>query len=111
MVTLSGGLEGTRAKAPDAVVGNGIRLNGGTTGYTTQDITIKHFDSSGVEHHEYKMVKAWPNAIADVPLDWSTDGIQEYTVTWSYDYWTNSVPDPATSVSTGSPTIINTIVT
>ena len=112
MVTLSGGLQGTRAAAHTAVTAPArIREDGGTTGYKTQDITIKHFDSSGVEHHEYKMVKAWPNAIADIPLDWSTDGIQEYTVTWSYDYWTNSVPDPATSVSTGSPTIINTIAT
>ena len=91
MVTLSGGLQGTRAAAHTAVTAAArIREDGGTTGYKTQDITIKHFDSSGVEHHEYKMVKAWPNAIADIPLDWSTDGIEEFTVTFSYDYWTHT---------------------
>ena len=105
MVTLSGGLKGERAKDHTAVVGNGIRLDGGTTGYTTQNITIKQFDSSGVEVQKYTMVKAWPNAIADVPLDWSTDGIQEYTVTWSYDYWTNTASP--NSVSTGSPLVTN----
>ena len=109
MVTLSGGLQGSRASTPSTVSGNGIRLTGGTTGYKTQDITIKHFDSSGGEFiHEYKMVKAWPNAIADVPLDWSTDGIQEYTVTWSYDYWTSTMTTLGqTSIGTGAPSITN----
>ena len=62
----------------------------GNVGYKTQDIKITQFNQRGEQTQQYKLVKAWPNAIADIPLDWSTDGIEEFTVTFSYDYWTHT---------------------
>jgi hypothetical protein len=36
----------------------------------------------------YKFVNAWPSSIGEVTLDWETNEIQEYEVTWEYAFWT-----------------------
>ena len=35
----------------------------------------------------YKFYGLFPSEIGEVTLDWSNDAIQEYTVTWSFDYF------------------------
>jgi len=35
----------------------------------------------------YKMVGLWPTAIGETSLDWGTDEVQTFQVTFSVDYW------------------------
>jgi hypothetical protein len=30
----------------------------------------------------------WPNSLAGIDLAWDGEGIEEFAVTWQYDYWT-----------------------
>lgn len=46
-------------------------------------------DNEGEEIAEYNFVGIWPSSIAPVDLSFETnDTLAEYTVTFSYDYWT-----------------------
>lgn len=36
----------------------------------------------------YKFWGAWPSSIGEITLDWETNEIQEYEVTWQFAYWT-----------------------
>jgi len=35
----------------------------------------------------YDFVGLWPSEISTIDLAWETEGIEEYTVTFQYDYW------------------------
>ena len=87
MNSLAGDMDGERA---DEIGGDDI--------YKTEDITIKQYDQEGVLTQTYTMHTAWPNAIADTPVDWGTDGLQEFTLTFSYDYWSHMTTNGATSL-------------
>ena len=39
----------------------------------------------------YKFWGAWPSSVGEVTLDWETNEIQEYEVTWEYSYYTKLV--------------------
>ena len=46
-------------------------------------------DNEGEEIAEYTFIGIWPSSIAPVDLSYETnDTLAEYTVTFSYDYWT-----------------------
>ena len=77
MVQMSGAMTGERNTA------------GGKVGYLHEDIKIAQYSSSGIKKQEYTIHKAWPNAIADTPVDWGTDGLQEFGLTFSYDYFSH----------------------
>ena len=51
------------------------------------DATVTQVSVTGADLHTYKFYNLWPTELAEVPLDWASDAIQEYTVTWAYDYW------------------------
>ena len=51
------------------------------------DATVTQVSVTGEDLHTYKFYNLWPTELAEVPLDWASDAIQEYTVTWAYDYW------------------------
>jgi hypothetical protein len=36
----------------------------------------------------YKFHGVWPSSVGEVTLDWETNEIQEYEVTWEYAYYT-----------------------
>lgn len=36
----------------------------------------------------YKFWGAWPSSVGEITLDWETNEIQEYEVTWEYAYYT-----------------------
>ena len=46
----------------------------------------------------YKFDYLWPTEVAGIPVDWSSDAIQEYTVTFAYDYWTHGSVSTTTGV-------------
>ena len=53
------------------------------------DATVKQLSTSGSVVQVYKFHYLWPTEVAGIPLDWSSDAIQEYTITFAYDYWTH----------------------
>ena len=82
MRTLAGTLEGER----DAVHGEQLT---GTSGFKDGDATVKQLSTTGQPMQTYKFHYLWPTEIAGIPVDWSSDAIQEYTVTFAYDHWTH----------------------
>jgi len=89
MMEMAGDMDGERGVE---------ETNTGGDVYKTQDITIKQYDQEGILTQTYTMHEAWPNAIADTPVDWGTDGLQEFTLTFSYDYWSHKTTDGATTL-------------
>ena len=54
------------------------------------DATVQQLSTSGNVTQTYKFQYLWPTEIAEIPVDWSSDAIQEYTITFAYDYWEHS---------------------
>ena len=43
--------------------------------------------NSSSETKDYIFVNAWPSSIGEITVDWETNDIQTYDVTWEYAYW------------------------
>jgi hypothetical protein len=51
---------------------------------------VVHFGKQGDEIKRIKMVNLWPINVAPLDLAWdAADQIEEFTVTWAFDYWTS----------------------
>ena len=86
MRVIGGHLDGNRTKA------YGSPLSGqGTAGKSSQwfdgNATVSQLGTDGQVKQVYKFYNLWPTEIAEIPVDWSNDAIQEYTVGFAYDYW------------------------
>ena len=90
MIKMSGAPAGTRSTSATTTEGK--------AGYLSEDIKIAQYSPSGLKKQEYTIHKAWPNAIADTPVDWGTDGLQEFTLTFSYDWWSHSASVSTTTI-------------
>ena len=62
-----------------------------STGGTWWDgvATVQQLTTAGGVAQTYKFHNLWPTELAEIAVDWSSDMIQEYTVTWCYDYWSS----------------------
>ena len=98
MMEMSGDMSGTRAKSTTQTKGK--------AGYLHKDITIAQYSPLGSKKQTYTMHKAWPNAIADTPVDWGTDGLQEFTLTFSYDYFSHTSSKTLNLDGTAAPAIV-----
>ena len=85
MRKMVGGMDGGRYKD---VTEGGTTFTGTTWNYTGS-ATVKQFDKKGEVSQTYKFFNLWPTELAEIPLDWASDAIEEYTVTFCYDYWTH----------------------
>jgi len=87
MRQISGKLDGTRtAKYGDPVLTDGTT---GNTPYKEGNAEVIQVGTDGTDKQIYKFYNLWPTELAEIPLDWASDMIQEYTVTWAYDYWSH----------------------
>jgi hypothetical protein len=59
--------------------------------------SISQFDKEGGVIREYSFVGLWPSEVAAIDLSWDADTIEEFGVTFQYDYWI------VTGGSTGNP--------
>ena len=51
-------------------------------------ITVEQLNQAGTVVNSYKLVNCWPSDISTIDLSYdSTDTLEEFTVTWSYDYF------------------------
>ena len=74
----------------------------GSTGYNDAYATVTQLGTDGAAKQLYKFYGLWPTELAEIPVDWSSDMIQEYTIGFAYDYWSsgtgsstsNALPPP-----------------
>jgi hypothetical protein len=61
-----------------------------SSGYTT-DATVNQYGKTGENLKNYTFVGMYPVDISPIDLDWgSNDTIEEYSVTFAYQYWTSN---------------------
>ena len=55
----------------------------------TGTLKVKTFGkaSSSTIMKSYEFMDAWPSAIGEITVDWETNDIQTYDVTWEFSYW------------------------
>ena len=55
----------------------------------TGSLTVEQLSKTGgtVATKMYTFVNAWPSAIGEITVDWETNDIQTYDVTWEFSYW------------------------
>lgn len=75
---------------------NGLKSNapnfGAPLGYRTSAQVIQ-FNSRGVPIGTYNFENLWPQTVGSIDLSWeSTDTIEEFEVTWAYDYFSSVSP-------------------
>ena len=52
------------------------------------DLTVTQYSKKGPPLKLVKLVGCFPTAVSEIGLDWaSADAIEEFSITWSYDYW------------------------
>ena len=58
----------------------------------TGTLKIKTFGkaSGTVITKSYEFIDAWPSAVGEIAVDWETNDIQTYDVTWEFSYWTST---------------------
>jgi hypothetical protein len=78
MVSMSGTLAGTRG------VNEGDNPNA-TPAYKEGVATVKQLGADGVPTKTFTLNQLWPTSIASIPVDWSADGIEEFSVEWCFD--------------------------
>jgi hypothetical protein len=47
--------------------------------------------TGGATAKDYVFTQAWPYTLAEITVDWDTNEMQTYDVTWAFSYWTSSV--------------------
>ena len=50
-------------------------------------LTVSQFSKKGDNIKQYKFINAFPTALSPITLDWGASEIEEFTCTWTYDYW------------------------
>ena len=69
-----------------------LRLTGANPEAYKSQGSVIHFGKQGDVIREYKFVGLFPTSIGSIELSWDTvDSIEEYQVTWSYDFFTVDV--------------------
>lgn len=57
------------------------------------DITVEQYSKKGKKIKDYKLINCFPTSIGEIPLDFSSQGISDFVIQWSYDYFTTSYYD------------------
>ena len=73
---------------------------GGT--YLDGNATVTQLTTAGDDAQTYKFYNLWPTELSEIAVDWSSDMIQEYTVTWCYDYWSSGTGSNSTNLVSAS---------
>ena len=85
MRLISGYMTGDR----DNTYGDASRSSSTTAPWKEGEATVKQLSTDGSVVQTYKFHNLWPTELAEIPVDWSSDAIEEYTVTWCYDSWSH----------------------
>ena len=85
MRRIAGQMDGTR----DTTYGDPARPSNTTTPHKDGDATVKQLSTDGTVTQTYKLHNLWPTELGEIAVDWSSDAIEEYTVSWCYDSWSH----------------------
>ncbi len=75
--------------------------------YADGTATVTQFNQHGDPTKSYKFHNLWPTELAGIPLDWSNDAIEEFTVSFAYDYWTSGSATGTTASQTNDVNLKN----
>ena len=55
----------------------------------TGTLEVQTFGKEGASNFKksYEFVDAWPSAVGEITVDWETNDIQTYDITWEFSYW------------------------
>ena len=55
----------------------------------TGTLEVQTFGKEGGDKPKksYEFIDAWPSAVGEITVDWETNDIQTYDVTWEFSYW------------------------
>ena len=58
----------------------------------TGTLTVEQLPKTGglTATKQYSFINAWPSAVGEIGVDWETNDIQTYDVTWEFSYWTST---------------------
>ena len=58
----------------------------------TGTLEVQTFGKEGGSNlkKSYEFIDAWPSAVGEITVDWETNDIQTYDVTWEFSYWKSS---------------------
>ena len=75
---------------------NTTDVAGGTSLNYTGTLSLQQYNRDGSSPVDaYVFNKCWPVNVAPIDLDWGTnDTIEEFTVEWAYDWWSNDTSAP-----------------
>ena len=74
----------------NAFVGNTNTTGSGNPNNYKSDATVVQFGQNGQAIKSYKFVGMFPSEVSTIDLAWENEGIEEFTVTFQYDYWESS---------------------
>lgn len=66
-----------------------LNESGGPLAYKARDARVIQYSKTGQVIREYRMENCFPKTIAAIDLSWETkDTVEEFQVTFAYDFWT-----------------------
>ena len=72
------------------------------------NMEVHAHNNTGLKVSSWNFINAWPTALGDITLDWSSDTIQEYTIEFAYEHWTHG-HDKAGSATDAAGSAVNVI--
>ena len=68
-----------------------------------RDATVTQLGADGTDKASYKMHNLWPTELGEIAVDWSSDAIQEYTIGFAYDHWSQGSGTSTTNNTAAPP--------
>jgi hypothetical protein len=69
-------------------IGNIASLDSASPSQYKSDAQIIQYSKTGIPIRTYNFVGLWPQEVSTIDMAWdSNDQVEEFTVTWTYDYW------------------------
>ena len=92
---ISGMMDGKRSTVYGTPSNDGTWFDG--------EATVTQIGTDGSDKQSYKLYNLWPTELGEIALDWSSDALEEYTISFAYDHWTHGTQSSTTSSSYAFP--------
>ena len=90
MRKISGMMDGSRKTAyGDPSIAGGTWFDG--------EATVQQLGVDGSVKQSYTLYNMWPTELGEIAVDWSSDALEEYTIGFAYDYWSQGTGTSSTS--------------
>ena len=97
MRKLSGKMDGDRTVG----FGDPAKSQSGGT-WKDGEAIVTQMGTDGVDKQNYKFYNLWPTELAEIPVDWSSDMLEEYTIGFAYDYWSEGTGTGSNTTVSGA---------